>query len=178
MESKMAKYTGNSGDDLLIGSPNDDIMIGAAGNDILKGGSGDDRLNGGAGDDVLWGGEGNNMYVLGSGRDTIVLDPADLATSSHNVIVGFGEDDKIGVIGAKAVDDSPLGNHNGFIDTQTEFAVLKAAVGVQVTESVDKSGTTITFTTATAVDSFLFQGVRDDHLIDNLLANHQILALA
>ena len=63
--------TGNSLDNLMIGTGANNNLIGGQGNDTLAGGAGDDLLNGGTGGDRLIGGAGNDTYQLGIG-DTII----------------------------------------------------------------------------------------------------------
>lgn len=60
---------GLNGDDTLHGDEDDDTLLGGAGDDVLNGGSGSDTLNGGAGNDVLVGGTDNDSLYGGYGDD-------------------------------------------------------------------------------------------------------------
>ncbi|ACC83035.1 beta strand repeat-containing protein [Nostoc punctiforme] len=73
--------TGNSLDNILIGSTGantltggdgNDSLFGSSGNDSLLGGVGDDTLDGGLGADNLNGGVGNDIYTVDSVSDIIV----------------------------------------------------------------------------------------------------------
>ena len=65
----MAKKTGTTGNDTLVGTNAADNLFGLAGNDVLKGGSGNDYLDGGTGDDDLQGGAGNDIYIVDNAGD-------------------------------------------------------------------------------------------------------------
>lgn len=75
----MARFTGTSGINHVIGTALADTILGLGGNDILEGrggadsidgGSGNDRIIGGAGADTLTGGTGNDTFVYGSLSDS------------------------------------------------------------------------------------------------------------
>jgi Ca2+-binding RTX toxin-like protein len=83
--------TGDSGNDLLVGSVDDDGIQGEGGNDTLRaldgddlidGGAGDDRLDGGAGDDKLFGGTGKDVMTGGAGKDSFVIGSLVLGTET------------------------------------------------------------------------------------------------
>lgn len=61
--------TGDSDDNLLIGTPGDDVFNGLDGNDIFMAAAGNDRGIGGDGNDTLFGGPGNDRGI--GGRVTI-----------------------------------------------------------------------------------------------------------
>jgi Ca2+-binding RTX toxin-like protein len=81
--------TGNSSDNVIVGSTADnylyggdgndqinglagkDYLYGQAGNDVLNGGDDDDWLVGDLGDDILNGGAGNDRVLGGAGNDTL-----------------------------------------------------------------------------------------------------------
>jgi Ca2+-binding RTX toxin-like protein len=65
-------YTGNGGDDTMLGGVKSETMLGGDGVDSLVGGGGSDSLDGGAGDDTLNGGTGNDTFGLDSSGDTII----------------------------------------------------------------------------------------------------------
>ena len=63
---------GGDGDDFLIGNDNGwQNFTGEAGNDLLVGGAGADSLSGGDGDDILRGGAGADGIGGGNGRDSM-----------------------------------------------------------------------------------------------------------
>lgn len=65
--------TGNSGEDLIIGTEAAETLLGLAGDDLLMAGGSGDRLEGGAGNDILLGmaGSAGVTFVGGVGNDTI-----------------------------------------------------------------------------------------------------------
>jgi Ca2+-binding RTX toxin-like protein len=74
------EYSGNGGDDVLVGSAGADTLDGGDGADLVRGldgidlligGDGEDRLFGGAGDDVLQGGDGNDVLSPGDGGGSV-----------------------------------------------------------------------------------------------------------
>jgi VCBS repeat-containing protein len=67
----MAKKSGTSANDELIGGARADKLYGKHGDDLLDGGAGNDRLEGGAGDDLLAGGDGKDTLFGGSGNDLL-----------------------------------------------------------------------------------------------------------
>jgi hypothetical protein len=70
--SNIAKVTGGSGDDILIGDAFANVLIGNAGNNILVGGAGNDTLIGGPGRDLLIGGLGSDQLDGGAGDDILI----------------------------------------------------------------------------------------------------------
>ena len=68
----MALKTGNSGNNVLVGSSVHDEIWGFQGDDLLKGGGGDDYLNGGTGIDTMYGGTGDNSYNVDNVNDQVV----------------------------------------------------------------------------------------------------------
>lgn len=88
---------GESGDDLLIGSPHVDQMNGSAGNDTLLGGDSRDTLRGGSGRDSLDGGRGNDL-IVGQGGSGDSLTGGDGSDTLHggagiDVLVEQGDAD-------------------------------------------------------------------------------------
>ncbi|MEM7188176.1 MAG: hypothetical protein AAF439_01075 [Pseudomonadota bacterium] len=79
----MADITGDSGANVLIGTPGDDLIKGKGGADIIDGGAGNDKLKGGNGGDIITDGAGADKMWGGKGADTFVL------------VAGDGERDKI-----------------------------------------------------------------------------------
>lgn len=73
--------TGNSEDNVILGTGaanrltggnGSDSLRGYAGNDALNGGNGSDILDGGVGDDTMAGGSGNDIYYVDSSSDEVV----------------------------------------------------------------------------------------------------------
>jgi Ca2+-binding RTX toxin-like protein len=64
-------FTGNGGDDTLIGGPDDDTLLGNAGADELSGRAGADLLSGLDDGDELEGGPGADQLFGGAGNDTL-----------------------------------------------------------------------------------------------------------
>ena len=71
-ETEMALKTGNSGNNVLVGSSVHDEIWGFQGDDLLKGGGGDDYLNGGTGIDTMYGGTGDDSYNVDNVNDQVV----------------------------------------------------------------------------------------------------------
>jgi len=63
--------TGNSTNDLLVGTSAAESISGGLGNDLIWGGAGNDTLNGGDGDNELHGGAGNDSLLGGSLEDDL-----------------------------------------------------------------------------------------------------------
>jgi Ca2+-binding RTX toxin-like protein len=68
---------GGGGNDRLIGEDGDDLLEGGGGNDRVYGGSGDDQLLGDGGRDRLWGDLGNDLIEGGGGADRLYGDAGD-----------------------------------------------------------------------------------------------------
>lgn len=66
-----ATLYGNSGNNVLYGTPYADTIYGYAGNDALYGKAGDDKVYGGTGNDSLYGNRGNDSLYGGKGTDRI-----------------------------------------------------------------------------------------------------------
>ncbi|MBD5096364.1 MAG: hypothetical protein HDT40_05020 [Lachnospiraceae bacterium] len=101
---------GNDGNDTLYGEEGNDTLDGDEGDDILCGGIGDDYLRGGPGDDtyVFNLGDGNDMvydgwYERECGEDKIIFgeeispDMIEMWTEKNNLIITYGEGDRITV---------------------------------------------------------------------------------
>ncbi|GAB5471039.1 MAG: hypothetical protein Kilf2KO_40690 [Rhodospirillales bacterium] len=99
------------------GEAGDDVLMGGAANDILRGGEGDDTLEGGGGIDFLFagGGSGDDHLTGGSGGDSFRFESNEgTATISDFDIVEFGE--VIGVeIGINGTDISEFSDLAGRI---------------------------------------------------------------
>ena len=121
--------TGNTLNNVIVGTNGTNILSGLAGNDILDGGDGADQLLGGIGNDTLDGGVGQDSVIGGLGDDRIVMlvtsgnvDDADgeagndtLALSgvvggTGLVVVDFSASDQVTDIGGVA--DSTLVQNN------------------------------------------------------------------
>ena len=84
-------FSGNEGDDLLMGSEGPDVLRGQAGADLASGRGGDDLLIGDAGDDVLRAGAGRDR--LFGGPDADKLDARDSPAVADSVVhCGPGRD--------------------------------------------------------------------------------------
>jgi serralysin len=68
----MAKFTGTSGANHIIGTAFADTILGLGGNDFLEGRGGNDRIDGGAGNDRIIGGLGGDVLTGGAGSDVFV----------------------------------------------------------------------------------------------------------
>lgn len=73
-------FTGNNGDNAIIGHARADALRGAAGADTLTGAGGNDTLDGGAGADRLAGGGGNDLYLVDAGD--VVVEAANLGADT------------------------------------------------------------------------------------------------
>jgi Ca2+-binding RTX toxin-like protein len=68
----MTTYTGNGGNNLLVGGSGDDDLFGLGGTDVLMGSGGHDLLDGGTGADTMDGGAGNDTYIVDNVEDEVV----------------------------------------------------------------------------------------------------------
>jgi serralysin len=88
--------TGNTLDNILMGSTVGGSLIGLDGNDSLVGGAGNDTLNGGNGNDGLSGGLGLNTLTGGTGADVFLfgkqLTGQERDTISDFTATGLGHD--------------------------------------------------------------------------------------
>jgi hypothetical protein len=84
-------FSGNEGNDLLMGSEGPDVLRGQAGDDLASGRGGDDLLIGDAGNDVLRAGAGKDRLFGGLGADK--LDARDIPDFADSVVhCGPGRD--------------------------------------------------------------------------------------
>lgn len=63
--------TGNTLNNVIVGSAADNVVSGLAGNDTLSGGAGNDTMSGGDGDDTVTGDAGNDALSGAAGNDTL-----------------------------------------------------------------------------------------------------------
>lgn len=91
--------TGNSRDNLLLGTPGRDVICGLGGNDTIFGLGGNDVLRGGPGNDVLKGNGGRDTLIGGKGKDTLLggagadrLNGRDGTVRNDVLIGGSGKD--------------------------------------------------------------------------------------
>ena len=75
--------------DTLMGLAGDDKLYGNAGNDRLDGGAGADYLDGGSGNDTLIGGDGSDILYGGEGADAFVFNFAPSVTGNLDTILDF-----------------------------------------------------------------------------------------
>ncbi len=93
-----ADFTGDAGNNTLIGSNYDDVLRGEGGNDTLIG---DNGYNGLTNADVLIGGTGDDTLKGGGGSDTLYGNDTDLSVA-ENVFAQAGENDVAVYDGAQA----------------------------------------------------------------------------
>ena len=80
-------YSGDGGDQILVGSNLGDWLSGGAGDDWIGGGGSGDILIGNSGNDWLWGGTGTDTLVGGEAVDNKDVDTASYVTSDAGVTV-------------------------------------------------------------------------------------------
>jgi Ca2+-binding RTX toxin-like protein len=135
--------TGNSLDNVMIGSFGANRLSGMAGSDTLYGGAGDDLLDGGSGADILDGGDGNDRIVYdagddmgkvigGTGNDVLVVRGA--APTSFDLHGQGFEAAEVTVAGQGNI-VSTVTTYNG--NWQVVEATTKYTDGSQVTVSAD-----------------------------------------
>ena len=71
-EAGVAIFTGDSGNDTLVGLTEHDTINGLGGNDSLSGLGGVDVINGGTGNDTIQGGPGSDSILAGADDDTVI----------------------------------------------------------------------------------------------------------
>lgn len=91
----LLNLTGNTLDNILIGSANNNVLDGGSGNDTLKGGLGSDTLLGGEGNDKLIGGDGSDILTGGAGADTFHFDTVASGTNQDSITDFAHGEDKI-----------------------------------------------------------------------------------
>ncbi|MBH0182965.1 MAG: hypothetical protein HP490_15160 [Nitrospira sp.] len=139
--------TGNTVNNVIIGTNGINILSGLAGNDILDGADGADQLFGGTGNDTLDGGVGQDSVIGGLGDDRIVM-----LVTAGDVDVANGEagndtlalSGTVGGTGLVVVDLSTgdqVSDIGGAAETllQSNFEHLDAS-GLGVGSSVDVTG--------------------------------------
>jgi Ca2+-binding RTX toxin-like protein len=84
----MADITGDSGNNIIVGTSDPDNIYGLGGNDTINGAAGDDVVNGGDGDDVLNGSGENDILDGGAGDDSVN------GGAGHDILIGGLGDDK------------------------------------------------------------------------------------
>ncbi len=98
---------GNSGNNVLVGTPGNDVINcgsgddrvdGRGGNDVINCGSGNDVVNGGAGNDRIHGDSGNDRLGGGPGNDTVFGD-----SGNDRISGGPGSDGLSGGTGRDSV---------------------------------------------------------------------------
>ncbi len=98
-------FSGEAGNDTLLGAGGDDLLLGGDGNDTMRGGAGADIMDGGddhdliygqGGPDVLIGGNGNDYLDSGVGNDLVLggagNDTVQAGTGNDSVFGGEGND--------------------------------------------------------------------------------------
>ncbi len=88
--STTTRFTGTTGDDVIVGTPANDSILGNGGDDLICGLGGDDRLYGGGGRDAIFGGDGADHVAGEDGADLIHGGPG-----NDNPLNGLGGDDRI-----------------------------------------------------------------------------------
>jgi len=89
---------GDSGDNILIGTPGNDVIVGLGGNDIILGNGGNDTICGGDGDDIIRGGSGDDAIFGDAGKDLILGEAGDdnlRGKGGADRIIGGSGDDTI-----------------------------------------------------------------------------------
>jgi len=136
-----ATITGNSGNNIVIGSANAETVYGLDGSDHLYGKSGDDDL---------WGGSGNDLLDGGSGGDWLQGEAGD------DILIGRAGDDRL--IGGS-------GNDSYYVDSVGDVVVENAG------EGVDTIRTTVDLTLPDAVENAIVWSSAGLTIYGNLLDN-------
>jgi Ca2+-binding RTX toxin-like protein len=145
------EYSGNGGDDVLVGSAGADTLDGGDGADLVRGlggidlligGDGEDRLFGGEGDDVLQGGDGNDQIIDGAGRNRIQGGAGDdelrgtgriEGGDGHDVIQALLGSTVLGGAGRDRVQASPEADRIRYLDRDDAPASFTAGPGEPLT---------------------------------------------
>ncbi len=91
----MAFFSGDAGNNLIIGTSSADTMFGVTGDDSLYGQPGNDTINGNLGNDRLFGGYDDDLLEGGQGNDFLSGD-----RNSDTLLGGLGADTLIGGSGS------------------------------------------------------------------------------
>ncbi len=166
-----------AGNDRLVGdSASNDTLDGLAGDDQLFGLDGDDTLIGGSGIDFLYGGRGDDNLTGGSEEDTFVWrngDQGSASTAANDTITDF----TVGSGGDKLnLADLLQGEENGVLSDYLHFQ-QDGSGGTLVTVDTDGSGigTVSQNITLSGVDLTVGGTLSDQQIIDNLLANGNLI---
>ncbi len=104
-----ANYSGEGGDDVIVGTATHDKLDGGDGNDTVDAGDGNDEVSGGEGNDVLAGGSGADTVFGSAGNDMVRGDAGDdmlFGDQGDDTLVGgTGRD----YLGGGSGDDTLLG---------------------------------------------------------------------
>ena len=145
-KTKVTKFYGGAGNDIINGGAGNDIINGGTGNNTINGGGGNDdiwgrdgtdTINGGGGNDTIKPGTGANEVEGGDGNDSIldeideVFVPARASSAqkdkSHDVFDGGPGDDRI--IGGGSTDTVKGGPGNDHLRGGKDDDVLKGNDG-------------------------------------------------
>jgi Ca2+-binding RTX toxin-like protein len=183
-ESKMAVYTGTSGNDTYTGTSFTDTINGAGGDDILNGGSGNDTIGGDDGNDRIDGGGNNDTLTGGSGNDIFAYG---LRGYDLDVITDFTTGDRIDVSGMGIGDFSQIQalftqsglntQINSFWGSSDERITINSVLpsGLSAASFIFNTSTNALTTTGTSFNDMLFGGLGND-VLDGATGNDTISA--
>ena len=155
-------YSGDKGDDnivggagagSLLGGEGADTLNGGAGADTIEGGEGNDNILGGAGADVIVGGDGNDTIADGTAVDTITggggADSFTINAGVDTYVFSAISDSAAGFSGSNATLAANFDDFNTFTTDEVDVAGIANALAGSVATAVNvNAAATLTATAA------------------------------
>ena len=182
----MTTFTGDEGNNTLIGGGDDDTLRGFGGDDTLQGNDGYDRFYGGAGNDAIDGGNGKDYAIYSDAAAGVSVN---LATGVAMGDASVGTDTLTGIeaIVGSDFNDTLLGSDAQTSVVNEQFAGLAGDDLIDGKGGIDRlyyrydpSGVTVNLTSGTAKDGFggtdtllNIENVQGSDFSDSLTGNGQ-----
>jgi Ca2+-binding RTX toxin-like protein len=112
VNSNSIDRSGDTHDDIIVGSSGNEQLTGGSGNDFIDGAGGDDRISGGTGTDSLYGADGDDRISGGAGMDSLYGGRGD-----DRIFGGAGMDSLYGGDGDDVIRYSKGDNAHGGLDS-------------------------------------------------------------
>ena len=182
----MTTFTGDEGNNTLIGGSDDDTLRGLGGNDTLQGNDGYDRFYGGAGNDTLDGGNGKDYAIYSDATAEVNVN---LATGVAMGDVSVGTDTLISIeaIVGSNFNDTLIGSDAQTSVVNEQFSGLAGNDLIDGQGGIDRlyyrnapSSVTVNLITGTASDGFggtdtllNIENIQGSNFNDSLTGNAQ-----
>ena len=155
----MAKVSGTSGVDSLVGTALDDVILGLGGRDTLSGLAGNDTLDGGTGADAMSGGLGNDTYIVDNVGDTISENAGEgVDTVKARITWTLGADlERLILAGTAAID----GTGNALANTLVGNGAANTLTGLDGNDTLDGKAGADTLVGGLGNDIYIVDNVGD-----------------